>query len=354
MADQHSLVDGAGVVVQAAGDRQVSHELAGSAAHGLGDDLLELGQALVEQLVLDAEGADLLHEGGVLGADARQLQRGVCLLLRGAHVLDEVRRHGLGADLLELVDLAQHGGGVVEADAAVEALGELAVVDPQHELRDGQLREGVDDHQGHLDVVAERQCAVADDVDVRLRELAGAALLGALAAPDLLDLVAAEREVQVPGVVHDVAGERHGEVEVQRQLALLGTAVLVLLQTGDAVDLLVDLALAQQLIHGLHSAGLDRGEPVQLEGLPQRVEHVQLHEPLLREPLGEAGEGGLAGHGASSPEDAEGGGHTIRDRPNHLRRRGMPGQRSTDSWGPSSRLATMGRVQRPRAASAGP
>ena len=53
------------------------------------------------------------------------------------------------------------------------------------------------------------------DVDVGLGELAEAALLRPLAAPDLLDLVAPERELEVPGVLQHVARERHGEVEVQ-------------------------------------------------------------------------------------------------------------------------------------------
>ena len=61
----------------------------------------------------------------------------------------------------------------------------------------------------------ERQRAVADDVDVRLGELAVAALLRAFAAPDLLDLVAAEREDQLAGVLQHVPRERHRQVEVQ-------------------------------------------------------------------------------------------------------------------------------------------
>ena len=57
--------------------------------------------------------------------------------------------------------------------------------------------------------------ASTHDVDIHLVELAEAALLRALTTPDLLDLVALEGEVQDSGVVDDVAGEGHGEVEVQ-------------------------------------------------------------------------------------------------------------------------------------------
>ena len=300
MADQDGLVDGARVVVETARDRQVCHHLARRSASGLPHDLRELREALLKQLVGLAKGTHLLHEGSVLGADLRECQRGPCLLWARAHGVLEVAGHGVRTDLLELVDLPQHCGGVLEADAAVEALSQLAVVDAQHERGDGQCGQGVDHHEGELDVVAEREGAVPDDVHVRLGELARAALLGALAAPDLLDLVAAEREGEVSVVLHHVAGERHGEVEVQRERTLLGGVLLVLLQPRDAVDLLVDLALAQQLLDGLDRAGLDRGEPVQLEGAAQRVEDVLLHDPLLREPFGEAGQGGGASHGWNS------------------------------------------------------
>ena len=62
---------------------------------------------------------------------------------------------------------------------------------------------------GSLGVVADRQLILADDVDVALVELAEAAALRALAAIDALDLVAAEREVQLVLVLGDVAREGH-------------------------------------------------------------------------------------------------------------------------------------------------
>ena len=43
-----------------------------------------------------------------------------------------------GADLFQLVDGAQHPGGVFQAQAQVEALGQLAVVHAQAEVPDGQ------------------------------------------------------------------------------------------------------------------------------------------------------------------------------------------------------------------------
>ena len=150
-----------------------------------------------------------------VGTDAGELQGGLRLVVSGAEFLLEQRGHLRGPDLLEFVDAAENARGVREPDPGVEALGQLAVVDPQQEIGDGQRIERLGDHERDFNVVAERQLAVADNVDVRLGELAGPSLLGTFAAPDLLDLVAAEREGQVAGVFHDVPGEGHGEVEVQ-------------------------------------------------------------------------------------------------------------------------------------------
>ena len=108
----------------------------------------------------------------------------------------------------------------VDADAEVEALGDLAVVDLDDHLADRQLAEHLGDDQRHLGLEVRRELAHVDDVDVGLGELAVAALLRPLAAPHLLDLVAAEREGEVPGVLQHVARERHGEVEVQAELGV--------------------------------------------------------------------------------------------------------------------------------------
>ena len=59
------------------------------------------------------------------------------------------------------------------------------------------------------------ELAVADDVDVGLIELAEAAALCALAAVDLADLEAAEREGQLAVVLRDILRERYGEVKAQ-------------------------------------------------------------------------------------------------------------------------------------------
>src|SRR5262249_37749882 len=112
-----------------------------------------------------------------------------------------------------------------------------------------------------------------------------------LPAPRLLDLVAAEREGQLAGVLQDVPGERDGKVEVQPERVVARVALLGL-QPAQQVHLLRGLPLAQQLVERLDRPGLQRGEAVQLEGGPELVEYGRLDDPLRRQPLGEAAERG--------------------------------------------------------------
>ena len=160
--------------------------------------------------ILGGQRTHLLHEGCILGADLSQLQGGRGSLRARTGLGLKLLGHALGTNLLQLVDGAQHGRGVGQAQAQVEALGQLAVIHAQLEVGNRQLRQRIDNDQREGHVVAERQLAVANHVNICLGELAGAALLRALATPDLLNLVTREREVQVAGVLHHVAGERHG------------------------------------------------------------------------------------------------------------------------------------------------
>ena len=194
-----------------------------------------------------------------------QRQARLGLLGRRASGLDQQRGDGLGRLLVELVDGADGGGYVGDAQAAVEALDQLAVVDLERQRRQRQRVERLDHHPHDLDVVVERQLVAADDVDVGLGELAVAALLRPLAAPGRLDLEAPERELQLAGVLQDVARERHRQVEVQAQRRCR-RALVVGVQPAQDVDLLVDLAALGEAVERLDDAGLDVGEAVQLEG----------------------------------------------------------------------------------------
>ena len=142
--------------------------------------------------------------------------------------------------------------------------------------------------QRDLDLVVRGQFAEVDDVDVGLHELAVAALLGALAAPARLDLVAAEREVELPGVLEHVAGERHRQVEVEPEpgVAALGVG----LEAAQHVHLFRGLALAQELVHRLDRAGLQVREAVELEGAAEMVDDLLLDDPLPGQQFGESRE----------------------------------------------------------------
>ena len=246
-----------------------------------------------------------------------QGQGGVGALRVVAGGLRQHRAHLLGADLVELVHRAQDRGHarVVGAQPAVEALDQAAVVHPHPRARQGQRGHGLGHHHGHLHVVVGGEDLAVDHVDVGLDELAVPALLGALPAPDLLHLVAAQREGQVRGVLGDVAGEGHRQVVVQRQGAALasapgssGPAALGTLGTRlpaqalQDVHLVVDLALGQQHVQRLDGAGLDPGEAVQLEGRAQRGGHGGLDRALVGQHLGEPRDRGRqrGPHGASA------------------------------------------------------
>ncbi len=261
-----------------------------------GHDSLEFGDPLVEQVVRHPECAHPVDERRIDRPDIGERQALPGLRIGQAGVVGEHLRDDIARHLVHLVDDAHDGGDVGCADAAVEPFDQLAVVDLQAQCRHRQRRQRLGHDARDLDVVVKRQNVAGDNVDIGLGELAVAALLGTLAAPHLLDLVAPEREVELAGVLQHVARERHGEVEVQAEARVGRLVVGGSLQPSQDVDLLVDLALAQQLLERLDRACLDRREPVQLERPAQRVDHVQLDEALLGQKLGKPAQRGRPGH----------------------------------------------------------
>ena len=300
VAVEAGLEDGAGVVVEAPRDLQVGDDLhpvgheRRTALHHRG----ELGEAFVQQLVLYAESAHLLDERAVAGADPGERQTALRLFVGQAGVLDEHGPHLLLGHPVQLVDRPHRRIGVGDPEAGVEALDQLAVVDLQAEAgqadrsRVGEPTERVEHHPGHLHVVVEGEGVATDHVDVGLDELAEPALLRALTAPHLLDLVATEREVELAGVLQHVARERHRQVEVEAQRAARSGVVVLGVQPAKDVDLLGGLALAQELVQRLDGAGLDVGEAVQLEGPGQPLDDLLLDVPLGGQQLGEPAERG--------------------------------------------------------------
>jgi hypothetical protein len=73
------------------------------------------------------------------------------------------------------------------------------------------------------------------------------------------------------------------------------------LQPAQDVDLLVDLATLGQAVERLDHPGLDAGEAVQLEGLPQRLDHTCLDQALGGQQFGEPAQRGRSGHGLRVP-----------------------------------------------------
>ena len=70
-------------------------------------------------------------------------------------VVDEQRGDRVGRHLVELVDDAHHAVDVGGADAGVEALDQLAVVDLEPHRRQRQRDQRLGHHPGDLDVVVE-------------------------------------------------------------------------------------------------------------------------------------------------------------------------------------------------------
>ncbi len=190
------------------------------------------------------------------------------------------------ADLVNFVRDPDDGERIIDAQAEVEALQHLPVVDIDRPGGDVQTGQDLVNDPGKLGVEVERNVVDVDDIDVTLGELTIAPLLRALASPDPLHLVAPEREDQVVEVRGNVPGERHGQVEVQAEPGIAAVGSLGL-EPAQRVDLLGRLALGQQNLKGLDGRGLDRAEAVALEPLADLVEPALLDQPDLRQPFGE-------------------------------------------------------------------
>ena len=257
VVEQDGLVHRAGVVVKAARDREVELEVLfrdaerGQVAH----DGAQLVKAKVKRLV---PAAVLLKEGKLVRARARagnEAQDLVRLPARDAAGVGEQRAHLVRADLIELVDGAQHVARLLaQTEDGEKAVEHLAVIHADAEAVQAQARERVVDDGRDLGLVQNIERTVADDVDIRLIKLAEAAALCALAAPDLADLITAEREGELAVVGRDVLRQRHREVKTQGEIAVA---------LREAVDLLFRLAaaLGQQHLGRFDGGRVERVKP---------------------------------------------------------------------------------------------
>ena len=274
MLGHFRLVDGAGIVIEAAGDGQVDGEILLRDAEVL--EVLRHGNELVKPLIKGlVHAAIALQRGDDLGVgagDGHEVEHILRLAGQHLHLVDKELAHLFRADLIELVDDAHNvARALAHAVHGIEAVEELAVIDLDLELCDAEGREGAVDDGGYLGLVDYVELAVADDVDIGLIELAETAALGALAAVDLAYLIAAEREGQLGIMRRDVFRQRHGQVKAQRKVAVA---------LGEAVYLLLGLAaaLGQKHLGGLYNGSVERGEAVDGIGLAQDAHHaLKLH-----------------------------------------------------------------------------
>ena len=174
-------------------------------------------------------------------------------------------------------------------DGLGDAVENLAVVHLQRHADIQRLEHPLDDlHQLHL----AQQRPGADHIDIALVEFAIASLLRTVGPPYGLNLVTLERESDLVLVLHDVAGERDGQVVAQPLLAhLRGVTHLFVGQSGGVVARIQDLekqfvslvaVLAQQGGEVLHRGGLQRRESEGAEDRPNPVENVLATHHLQR------------------------------------------------------------------------
>ena len=205
--------------------------------------------------------------------------------------------HGVATDLGELVECPQHRPAPAGESLGIEKpVEDLAVIERDREVGDaGRVECGVDD-LGDLGVGDD--ALGADRVEVALHELAEPPLGGPLAAKHRADGVPLERHPERIDVLGDEPGQRHGQVEPQRQLA--GRPSFI----GDLEDLPQDLfragPLAGQDLHPLDMRRLDRHEAEPGERLAEHREHALAGNHHRRRQVSQAAGNAGVDHGARS------------------------------------------------------
>ena len=166
-------------------------------------------------------------------------------------------------------------------------LGELgqqqpAIVHPELVAVDVERTHEVAHECEHLAVGGGRRGP--DDVDVALQELAPAACLRVLAAPDGADVVAPERHPDRLAMLGREPGERNGEIEPERDISIPVVA--------EAVDLPLHFAVRVQLpeqdLAVLERGRLDRCEPEVPEHSLGDLDASLPDDRALRQLIGEA------------------------------------------------------------------
>ena len=223
MVGHDRLVNGAGVVVKPARNRQINSEEIvrnAEAAHVPYDGCKLVGTG-VEGFVLStvffkrgkhrfgvAAGRDEADNAfGALFVDPEFVREDLCDLIR--------------TDFLKLVNSAEYVARLVgQTEDLKEAVQHLAVVDPDPEAPQSEFCERAVDYRRYFSLVHDIKASVADNVDVSLIEFPESASLRPLSAVDLSYLVAAEGKRELPAVLCHVSGKRNREVKAERKVGI--------------------------------------------------------------------------------------------------------------------------------------
>ena len=211
----------------------------------------------------------------------RELQNGACLL--GGCAGDGLHFFGyfFGADLGQLIERSQDQcRRIGESGFLQQAIQNGSIVDANGEFREADFGEQLADDEDDLGIGGD--AFGADRVEVALHELAEAAALRVFAAPDAGDVVALERRAEFADVLGGEAGERHGEVEAEADVA----AAVVL----KAVELLVGFgaAFAEEDFEILEGRRVDRAEAVGAKDAAGRLHDLLARQHGFRQIVAEA------------------------------------------------------------------
>ena len=231
---QERLVDRAGVIIQAAGDRQVEPQplrpgrrrcVPRRAVRAAVECLRPPWRCRRSRVPVDRG-----SRRWSLPSAARVRTRSACSLLTPAFSAISAATASR-ADLGQLVqrNAARTWPCPARPSSSSRPLSTRRLLMWMRKRSKPSARHQVVDDQRHLDVggVGGR----ADGVEVALPEFAVAAVLRVFAAPDRPHVIALERRAQLADVLGGEAGERHGQVEAQGHVA---AAVI-----GEAIELLV-------------------------------------------------------------------------------------------------------------------
>jgi hypothetical protein len=169
-----------------------------------------------------------------------------------------------------------------------ESLEDLAIGHPELVLPKAQGVQNFAGHQRDLAVEAQGELIHRNHVEVALQKLTKAAVLGTLAAPAMLNLVALEGKAEIAEVLRHVASKRHRQIVVQTELRLL-VAFGPRVEPRQQIHLFVGVpALGHQDLEPFYRRRLDRRKAVELEDVDDAGEHRSGHELLLGSVLGKS------------------------------------------------------------------